>query len=154
MRLRVRVFLVLVLTMTAALMLTSLAGAQGTGVRLTTTLTGAGDPDGTGFAVLRLNPGLETVCYTIVVEDIAAPTEPAPGLGSAHVHEAPAGSSGPIAIDLDATFTETSPGVFRAAGCVTADRKDILDVILNPENYYVNVHNADFPAGAVRGQLG
>jgi hypothetical protein len=23
----------------------------------------------------------------------------------------------------------------------------------NPENFYVNVHNADFPDGAVRGQL-
>jgi hypothetical protein len=38
-------------------------------------------------------------------------------------------------------------------GCVTADKDLIKDIRQNPENYYVNVHNAAFPGGAVRGQL-
>ncbi len=27
------------------------------------------------------------------------------------------------------------------------------DIATHPEDYYVNVHNAEFPGGAVRGQL-
>ena len=38
--------------------------------------------------------------------------------------------------------------------CLTDLNKNLLkDILRNPENYYVNVHNAPFPNGAVRGQL-
>ena len=38
--------------------------------------------------------------------------------------------------------------------CLTGLDKNLLKAIIrNPENYYVNVHNAPFPNGAVRGQL-
>jgi hypothetical protein len=29
----------------------------------------------------------------------------------------------------------------------------IMEIRQNPENFYVNVHNDEFPGGAVRGQL-
>jgi hypothetical protein len=29
----------------------------------------------------------------------------------------------------------------------------VKDIVANPGNYYLNVHNAEFPPGAVRGQL-
>ena len=112
-----------------------------------TTLTGAAevppaDPDGSGTAWLTLNPGSGQVCWTIFVEDITLPAT------AAHIHEAPAGVSGPVVIGLSAP-----DATGWASGCTTADREEIIEIILEPEDYYVNVHNSDYPAGAVRGQL-
>lgn len=104
---------------------------------------GPGDSDGIGLAVLRLNPGTEQVCFDIRVENI---TLPATG---AHIHEAPAGSPGPIVVPLTAPDETGS-----SSGCVSADRDQILEIIRQPEDYYVNVHTLpDFGPGAVRGQL-
>ncbi len=38
-------------------------------------------------------------------------------------------------------------------GCVKVDRALALEILKRPADYYVNVHNAEFPGGAVRGQL-
>jgi hypothetical protein len=114
------------------------------------TLTGAeevpgpGDPDGAGEAVITLNPGLQQVCYQIIVSNI---TLPATG---AHIHVAPAGDSGPVVVAL------APPGADgTSSGCVTADRDLIMQILINPTGYYVNVHTLPlYAAGAVRGQLG
>jgi hypothetical protein len=119
------------------------------GRKFTLILTGAeeapgpGDPDGIGFATLRLNPGTGQVCFDIRVENI---TLPATG---AHIHEAPAGSPGPIVVPLTAPDESGS-----SSGCVEADREQILEIIREPEGYYLNVHTLpDFGPGAVRAQL-
>jgi hypothetical protein len=117
------------------------------GKKMSTDLTGAeeapgpGDADGSGYVTLRLNPGRERICYTLEVEDIAPAT-------AAHIHEAPAGSPGPVVVPLAAPTDGSS------SGCVDVDREEILEIMQDPEEYYVNVHNADYPGGAVRGQLG
>lgn len=102
---------------------------------------GPGDPDGSGHAHLRLNPGQERICYTLEVADIA----PA---AAAHIHIAPVGEPGPVVVPLLAPTDGSSEA------CAEVDRELVLAIMHNPEEYYVNVHNADFPAGAVRGQLG
>jgi hypothetical protein len=126
-----------------------LAYGDNGGRKFTLVLTGAeeapgpGDPDGIGFATLRLNPGTSQVCFDIRVENI---TLPATG---AHIHEAPAGSPGPIVVGLTAPDENGS-----SSGCVDADRELILEIIRNPEDYYINVHTLpDFGPGAVRAQL-
>ena len=118
-----------------------------TGVRLTATLDGAsevpgpGDSDGTGTATVRINPGQNQLCYSITVRNIAPAT-------MAHIHEAPAGKSGPVKVTLRAPTTGTSQS------CVAITRDLAKEIVRSPSDYYVNVHNAEFGSGAVRGQLG
>lgn len=115
-------------------------------------LAPSGDPDGSGVAIVRLDPDEDRVCYTIVVRDIGAPTEPAAGVGSAHVH-GPLPSTD-IAIDLDTVFMSTGTSTYVANDCVNAAGATIDAVLADPELFYVNVHNVQFPGGAVEGNLG
>lgn len=102
---------------------------------------GPGDPDGSGTATLRINPGRGEICYTLTVTNIAPAT-------AAHIHVGGPDVAGPVVVPLAAPTSGTS------TACATVDRALAKDIARNLENYYVNVHNAEFPAGAVRGQLG
>lgn len=109
---------------------------------LTAELTGAaevpgpGDPDGSGFAKVTLNQGLGEVCWDITFEGIGAPT-------AAHIHTGEAGVAGGVVVAL-------SPG----SDCTDGVDAEVIKAIRqNPSDYYVNVHNAEFPPGALRGQL-
>ena len=121
-------------------------GAADGGRPLSAVMTGAaeapgpGDPDGSGTADLRVNPGAERVCVDLFVQDIATAT-------AAHIHEAPVGEPGPVVVPLAAPSNGTS------SGCYSVERELARDILKNPGDYYVNVHNAQFSAGAVRGQL-
>jgi hypothetical protein len=116
------------------------------GRKLTATLTGAaevpgpGDADGTGRVTLILSAGKDQICYELAVSNIGTAT-------AAHIHSGGADVAGPVLAMLKAPETGSSKD------CVSLDKEKILDIIKNPANYYVNVHNADFPDGAVRGQL-
>jgi len=41
----------------------------------------------------------------------------------------------------------------RLEDCASADPTILAQIVANPGNYYVNVHNARFPGGALRCQL-
>jgi hypothetical protein len=112
---------------------TALSGAE--------EVPGPGDPDGAGWASITVNPGLGQVCYSLEVSGIA----PA---AAAHIHSAPAGVAGPIVVHFAAPSTGSS------SGCADVTRELAMSIIRNPTAYYVNVHNSEHPAGAVRGQLG
>ena|SRR5688500_6537882 len=122
------------------------AAAVRGGRPLITTLTGEaevpgpGDPDGTGTATITFNPGQGEVCFELTVANIAPAT-------AAHIHVGPVGVAGPVVVGL------TPPTSGSSTGCVAADGDLVKAIIQEPSDYYVNVHNAAFPAGAVRGQL-
>nr|MEA2796947.1 hypothetical protein [Phenylobacterium sp.] len=139
--LRIAAAAVLTLAMTAP------AFAQQGGRPLTAHLTGAaqqpgaGDPDGTGQATVRVNVGKSQVCYDLTAEKIAPAT-------AAHIHKAPPGAAGPPVVPLK------PPGADgKSSGCVTVAADLAKNILQDPGAYYVNVHNAEFPAGAIRGQL-
>ena len=129
----------------AALIAGTATAADG-GRKLQTNLTGAaevpgpGDPDGRGTARITVNPGQKQVCYKLSVSNIAPAT-------MAHIHEAAPTAAGPVVVTLGAPTSGTS------SGCVTVTRALALEILKDPSDYYVNVHNAAFPGGAVRGQL-
>lgn len=102
---------------------------------------GPGDPDGTGTATFTFNPGQEEVCYVLTVENIDPAT-------AAHIHRAPVTAPGPVVIPLD------PPTSGMSSGCAHVPRELALEIIRDPSAFYVNVHNAMFGPGAVRGQLG
>jgi CHRD domain-containing protein len=82
-------------------------------------LSGA-DPQGEGVAVLRFDQTSGELCYEIIVRGIGEPTEPQPGLGSAHIHLR---ATGGIAVDLEAEFVQAGEAdVFFASNCVQVDR--------------------------------
>jgi hypothetical protein len=120
----------------------------------TVELSPSGDPDGSGSAELTVDLRSGTVCYDIVVTGIGEPTEPAAGIGNAHIHSFSQG--GAIAVDLDTEFVPVAGAVdtYEAAACVSAKRSDLVQILLHPEDYYVNVHTTAFPGGAVQGTLG
>lgn len=135
------------MALAAAAALAAPAIAEDGGRPLSAHLTGAaekpnpGDPDGAGHATFKVNVGQTQVCYDLMVEKIASAT-------MAHIHKAPATAAGPPVMTLQ------TPGADgKSKGCATADAAVVKDILQNPDAYYVNVHNAEFPAGAVRGQL-
>jgi len=100
-----------------------------------------GDPAASGMAHVTVNPGQNQVCYELMVEKLAQPT-------MAHIHKGGPNEAGPVALAL----SPPDPAGHSKA-CVAADPALAKDLVQNPGDYYVNVHSAQFKAGAIRGQL-
>jgi CHRD domain len=65
------------------------------------------------------------------------------------LHHGLAGEAGPVVAAL------REGGATDLSGCAFVDSKTLLrDIQANPEQYYLDAHNAEFPDGAIRGQLG
>lgn len=124
----------------------ALAGAPALAapVKLTATLTGAaetppGKADGTGGFTVTTDPETNDFCYTLWADKIGKPT-------MAHLHSGAAGASGPPILTLEVTGKDSDE-------CLAVDKEKLEPIVANPAGYYVNVHTAEFPGGAVRGQL-
>ncbi len=96
----------------------------------------AGHPTGTGTAEVTLEAA--RVCWEIRTRGIGK-------AAAAHIHKAAPGKAGPVVVPFGAAY--------KAKGCTAAPAAAIRAIRARPAAYYVNVHTAKFPAGAVRGQL-
>ena len=119
---------------------------------------GKGDPNGRGeiyvFGVDEDTADTrQKLCYVLVADKI----DPTAG-GAAHIHEGQPGENGPVVARLafpaggDASdcFDEDST---RGGSPVFTDGFTPAELLANPGDYYVNVHTAEYPDGAIRGQL-
>ncbi|MGQ0484529.1 MAG: CHRD domain-containing protein [Hyphomicrobiales bacterium] len=109
-----------------------------------------GDPDGVGSATI-LFPTTTSLCFGILVDNLAN----APGTTFAHIHGGVSGINGAILVTLAPPPVAPAfgnPGA--SSGCVSGVSSTLVAAIRsNPTAFYINVHNAGFPDGAVRGQL-
>ncbi|HUR85569.1 MAG TPA: CHRD domain-containing protein [Solirubrobacteraceae bacterium] len=128
--------------------LTSVSFGAASSTKLYSTMTGkaekpAGDPDGSGVATLTLTS--KRVCYSITVKKAGTT------FAAGHIHTGARGKTGDPIIPLFSTSKKVKAG--KLTGCATAKAADINKVKAKPANYYVNIHNAAFAPGALRGQL-
>ena len=92
-----------------------------------------------GTADLMFDQQAGNVCYMLTYMGIGKPT-------AAHIHQGAKGVAGPVVVNFDVAKNGDK-------GCVPVDAAKGHDITMNPAGYYVNVHTADYPDGAMRGQV-
>jgi hypothetical protein len=129
-----------------AIIATSPLAAQYGGRTLRASLSGRaeaprpGKLDARGSATVRINPGQTRLCYTLTTRNLRRAT-------MAHIHRGVAGTAGPPVLPLKVRSNAST------SSCTRVARGLARDLIRNPRGFYVNVHSANFPDGAIRGQL-
>jgi len=98
--------------------------------------TPKGDPDGRGTAEVTITG--RRVCWEIKVSRVQT-------ILAAHIHKGAPGVAGPVVVPFGK--------VYKAKGCTTTTAALAAAIEKRPSAYYVNVHNAKYPGGALRGQL-
>lgn len=103
-----------------------------------------GDPDGTSNANVSVFLDKPyTVCGATNSQNVERP------FTALELRRAPAGEAGPVVAILDPALTGGSD----ARGCARVEKKLLQDIQSNPELYYLEAYNTEFPGGAIRGQL-
>ena len=101
-----------------------------------------GDKNGSAVTYLRIRGN--QVSFAIKWKNIAAPT-------AGHIHAGVAGQNGGVKVGFFGALPSTARAV---TGSVTVADEALLESLkTNPESFYSNLHTAEFPGGAVRGQF-
>jgi hypothetical protein len=104
-----------------------------------------GDPDGHATSFVRSHG--DRVQFAFAWNGIGAPTE-------AHLHQGAAGVNGPIAVPLFSAPAGLPAAITGVAGVAGGVQPDLAKKISrDPASFYADLHTAEFPGGAVRGQL-
>ena len=102
---------------------------------------GGGDPDGMADVEISVSDELGQVCWEM---------KNVMGLGpitGAHIHRGAAGVNGPVVFEL----RRANEGGFQ--GCTDAAEWTQEYLEAAPGAFYVQAHTAEYPNGAIRGQL-
>jgi hypothetical protein len=98
---------------------------------------------GTGFGSVVLNPAQTQITADVTFSGLLAPAT------AAHIHTAPAGVNGPVTFPLAGVPAATSGVIPTQSFAITAAQ--LAQLVAG--NNYMNVHDAVFPGGEIRGQL-
>ncbi len=117
------------------------------GVPITETLTGAQEvppvaTSATATANLAVDLSSGFITGTMVFSGLSSNST------AAHIHDAPAGSNGPIILPFTGGSGAAS-GMWSISGVLTPSQLTDLSAGL----LYVNIHSVDFPSGEIRAQL-
>ncbi len=97
----------------------------------------------TGFGTLTLNAAMNQAMIELTWSGLTAPAT------AAHIHGPGApGVSAPVIIPFS-PFPNATSGIFTATVAITAQQL----IWLQDGLLYMNIHDANFPAGEIRGQL-
>ena len=104
---------------------------------------GPGDPAGSGSfrSTIVLNEAAGELCYELEVADLGSQVT------AAHIHMGAEGQAGEVHVPL------TPPLGGPVEECVTVNATELVPLMDDPDQFYVNVHSQGHPDGAVRGQL-
>jgi hypothetical protein len=97
---------------------------------------------GAGSFVARSNIGQGRICWSLTVTGLSDVT-------AAHIHYL----NGPLATQIAVPLALPTPFTGSATGCATALRALVKQILVHPENFYVNVHTTTYPGGAISGTL-
>jgi len=123
---------------------TAVAPAYAASTKFQIAMTGAaevpGPGAGSGKATLTFDTDKGQVCYMLMASGTDAPT-------MAHIHKGAVGVAGGVVVPL------APPTNGMSEGCVPVAADALAAILAAPSDYYVNVHSAAYPKGAMRGQL-
>ncbi len=105
---------------------------------------GPGDEDGQASGTLSIDDATNLISWSFTYSNIANPA-------AMHIHTGAAGVGGGVFVPLN---VDTSGEAGTLIGSTTGDAANVMAILASPSDYYVNIHNADFRPGAIRGQLG
>jgi len=105
---------------------------------------GPGDPDATGGISYTLQRHSGIMCFFADTSGVSVP------LTGVDLHRGVRGENG----DLIAVLYGTSPTDPDPSRCVNLDAEVMRDIFKDRSDFYFDIHNEEFPAGAVRAQLG
>jgi hypothetical protein len=98
-----------------------------------------GSPSGSAVALVSLNPATSQLCWQFSqLTNVTSPTV-------ARLYQSFPGASGTGGYLLGSTFN--------SSGCISRPKVIIQIIESRPQTFYVSIHTAQFPGGAVRGPL-
>ncbi|MET8447786.1 CHRD domain-containing protein [Streptomyces sp. NPDC005209] len=104
-----------------------------------------GDRDGAALEFIKVKG--DKVSVAVAWRGTGRPTD-------LHIHQGAKGTNGGVKIDFGKVLKEGHKGRYSVSGSVRVTDAALLKQLTNdPGAFYANLHTAEFPGGAVRGQL-